>query len=136
MLLNFLQGLVSQSKFLKISMEECCILESILQNCNDWQSNASSLLQDFERVLDTTGVNAEMKDGLMSTIDHLIISIGSARNDGLSLGFHFHEISQLDNSCSVLSWCKRALSFCYFAPSFEVIIFFQFHIFAKFPVQF
>ncbi|KAH7550304.1 hypothetical protein JRO89_XS13G0168000 [Xanthoceras sorbifolium] len=115
--LEALKELVSQSKFLKISLEEIGILENILQNCEQWQLDASSLLQDVGCLLDTTGVG--MSNGLMSKIEHMVTSMESVTKAGLSLGFDFHEIPKLQKACSTLQWCNKTLSFCSFAPSFQ-----------------
>jgi len=44
----------------------------------------------------------------------------SVTKSGLSLGFDFREIPELQGDCSALQWCKKALSFCSGAPSLEV----------------
>lgn len=120
-----LQDLVSQSKFLKISLKEQTELEKVINNCERWQNHASSLLQDARCLLDTDDIGDGLSNSLVSKIEQLITSMESAANCGLSLGFDFHEISELQNACSTLHWCKKALSFLSVSPSLEVIICFS-----------
>lgn len=120
-----LQGLVSQSKFLKISLKEQIKLEKVLNNCENWQHHASSLLHDARCLLDTDGIGDGLSNSLVSKIEQLVTSMESTTNSGLTLGFDFHEIPELRNACSTLHWCKKALSFLSVAPSVEVIICFS-----------
>ncbi|KAK0586724.1 hypothetical protein LWI29_011387 [Acer saccharum] len=114
-----LKELVCRSKFLNISLEEKGILVKLLQNCEQWQLNASSLLQDVGCLLDTTSVADVLSNGLMSKIEHLVTSMESVTKAGLSIGFDFHEIPELQKASSTLRWCNKALSFRSFAPSFQ-----------------
>ncbi|KAK2664046.1 hypothetical protein Ddye_002620 [Dipteronia dyeriana] len=114
-----LKELVCRSKFLNISLEEKGILVKLLQSCEQWQLNASSLLQDVQCLLDTTSVADVLSNGLMSKIDHLVTSMESVTKAGLSIGFDFLEIPELQKASSTLRWCNKALSFRSFAPSFQ-----------------
>ncbi|KAJ0048148.1 hypothetical protein Pint_15199 [Pistacia integerrima] len=117
--LEALKELVSHSKILKISLEEQGTLETVLKNCEEWQHHASSLLQNAGCLLDTGNIGDGLSNGLTSKIQHLLTSMESIIKAGSSLGFDFHEIPKLQNACSTLQWCNKALSFCSFAPSFE-----------------
>ncbi|KAL9434409.1 hypothetical protein AB3S75_029115 [Citrus x aurantiifolia] len=117
--LESLKDLVSQSKFLKISLKEQTELEKVINNCERWQNHASSLLQDARCLLDKDDIGDGLSNSLVSKIEQLITSMESAANCGLSLGFDFHEISELQNACSTLHWCKKALSFLSVSPSLE-----------------
>ncbi|KAJ4712113.1 Transcription factor jumonji (JmjC) domain protein [Melia azedarach] len=114
-----LQDLVSQSRFLKISLEEQRMLEKVLKNCEEWQYHASSLLQDAGCLLNIDDIGDCLSNGLLSKIEQLVTSMESITNDGLSLGFDFHEIPKLQNACSMLRWCNKALTFFSAIPAFE-----------------
>lgn len=112
--------LVSQSKRLKISMEERRTLELVLNNCKIWEYEACSLLDDARHLFELDNTVHEISSDLMSRVEDLITRIQSAIASGVSLGFDFSDISKLEASCSTLRWCKRALSFCNYSPSLEV----------------
>ena len=114
--------LVSQSKLLKIFLEERRMLELVLKNCKLWECEASSLLDDSQCLFDLDNTVDGISSGLMFKVEDLIARIQSAITSGVSLGFDFKEISKLQASCSTLRWCKRALSFCDCSPSLEVTI--------------
>ncbi|XP_044485625.1 lysine-specific demethylase 5A isoform X2 [Mangifera indica] len=117
--LEALKELVSQSKILKISLEEQGMLETVLKNCEEWQHHACSLLQNAECLLGMSNIGDALSNVLTSKIQHLLSSMESIIKAGSSLGFDFHEIPKLQNACSTLQWCNKALSFCSVAPSFE-----------------
>ncbi|KAE8055327.1 hypothetical protein FH972_012174 [Carpinus fangiana] len=110
-----LQDLVSQSKVLKISLEESRVLEKVLKNCEEWEQEARSLLQDSGCLFGSSNIG----DGLISKMECIISKMECVTKSGLSLGFNFREIPELQGNCSALQWCKKALSFCSGAPSFE-----------------
>ncbi|KAF8412259.1 hypothetical protein HHK36_000220 [Tetracentron sinense] len=116
-----LKELVSQSKYLKISLEEPLMLQSILKDCVKWEHDACSLLDFAESLSNTFDIDARIADGLPTKIEGLIIRIWSAITDALSLGFDFFEIPKLQNALSTLQWCLRALSFCSSSPSLEEV---------------
>lgn len=96
------------------------MLQTILDNCKEWENDTSSLLKEAECLFDTATLDCGLTSDLTSNIDHLLSRIESAKEKGLSLGFDFKEIPVLEDTCSTLQWCKKALSFCSDAPSFEV----------------
>lgn len=112
--------LVSQSKHIKVSLEERGMLELVLKNCRIWGYEACSVLDDAQCLLDNS--LHEINSGLTCKVEDLIARIQSAIASGVSLGFDFNEISKLQASYSTLQWCKRALSFCNCSPSLEVTI--------------
>ncbi|KAM5572478.1 lysine-specific demethylase JMJ17 [Rosa sericea] len=114
-----LKELISESKNLKVSMKEIKILETVLMNCEEWEHDACSLLQDTRCLLDMTTVGEGISEGLISKIENLLARIGSMENTGLSLTFDFVELSKLKDACSLLQWCKKAISFCSAAPTLE-----------------
>ncbi|KAJ7952318.1 Transcription factor jumonji (JmjC) domain protein [Quillaja saponaria] len=117
-----LQMLVSQSKLLKISLEERRMLEIILENCKEWEYNAHSLLQDAWSLFELDDNFDGIRDGLTSEIESLITRIDSFSGSGLSLCFAFPQIAKLQHACVTLQWCKKTLSFHTLSPSLEDVL--------------
>lgn len=111
---------MSQSNLLKVSLKERRSLQTVLNNCKEWKHDACSLLQDALCLFDVANCGDGLAIGLTSDIENLLPRIESAKTNGLSLGFELNEIQKLEDACSTLQWCKKALSFCSVAPSFEV----------------
>lgn len=118
-----LQVLISESKDLKVSMKEIKILETVLRNCEEWKHDACSLLQDTRCLLDMATNGEGISEGLISKIEHVLARIGSMENTSLSLTFDFVELAKLKDACSLLQWCKKAISFCFAIPTLEVKLF-------------
>ncbi|PON84593.1 Autoimmune regulator [Trema orientale] len=114
-----LQDLVSQSKLLKASLRERRMLETVLEDSEEWKDNVCSLLQDTECLFDMTNICCGLISDLTSKIECLVTRIESVKKKGLSFGFDLDEIPKLEDACSTLQWCKRALSFCSSAPPFK-----------------
>ncbi|KAB1200329.1 Lysine-specific demethylase 5A [Morella rubra] len=114
-----LKELVSQSKLLKISLEESRVLETVWKNCREWEHDAWSLLQDAGCILDSSDIGDGIRNCLISKMESIISKMQSRIKSGLSLCFDFREIPELQGACSTLKWCKKALSFCSGAPAFE-----------------
>ncbi|CAL9030117.1 unnamed protein product [Prunus brigantina] len=114
-----LKELVSESKCINVSLKEKTMLETVLMNCEEWKHDACSLLQDISCLFDMRISGDGIRDGLISKIESLVKRIESMENTGLSLAFDFDELAKLKDVCSMLQWCKKALSFCSGAPSFE-----------------
>ncbi|OIV94904.1 hypothetical protein TanjilG_22101 [Lupinus angustifolius] len=117
-----LQMLVSQSKLLKISLEESRMLELVLKNCKAWEYKACSLLEDAQCLFELDNIVHGISSGLMSKVEDLIAGIQSAITSSILLGFDFNEIAKLQACCSTLQWCRRALSFCNHSPSLEEVL--------------
>ncbi|XP_022720178.1 lysine-specific demethylase 5B isoform X3 [Durio zibethinus] len=117
--LGDLKELVSQSRFLKITLEQQSLLEKVLEKCMKWQHDAYSLLQDVECLYDVTDIGDGRSNGLISKIEHLVNLLESAIKAGLSLGLDIPEIPKLQNASGTLHWCNKVLSFCYLTPSYE-----------------
>lgn len=114
-----LQDLVSQSKVLKLCLKERSLLETVLKDCEDWKNDAGSLLQDARYFFDMTNISDEFTGVLISRIESLVTRIESVKKTGLSFGLDLDEIPKLEDACSALQWCEKALSFCSNIPSFE-----------------
>ncbi|CAL0331986.1 unnamed protein product [Lupinus luteus] len=117
-----LQMLVSQSKLLKLSLEESRMIEVVLKNCKAWEYKACSLLDDAQSLFELDNIVHGISSGLMSKVEDLIVGIQSTITSGIVLGFDFNEITKLQASCSTLQWCRRALSFCNHSPSLEDVL--------------
>ncbi|XP_057978320.1 lysine-specific demethylase JMJ17 isoform X2 [Malania oleifera] len=116
-----LKELVCQSKLLKISLQERKMIQTVLQNCLNWEHGACSLLQDLECLFSLNSISSGAANGLISKIERLVTAVESITKDGLSLGFDFKEIPRLQNAHSSLQWCYKALSFCPIFPSLEEV---------------
>lgn len=101
------------------------MLETVFKDSEEWKNNACSLLQDTECLFDMKNICDGLIDGLALKVECLVIRIESLKKKGLSFGFDLDEIPKLEDACSTLHWCKRALSFCSGAPAFEVTFFFD-----------
>ncbi|CAJ2650651.1 unnamed protein product [Trifolium pratense] len=117
-----LQLLVSQSKHLKVSLEERRMLELVLNNCKKWECGAHSLLDDVQCLFELDNTVHGISSDLLFEVEDFIARIQSAIASGVSLGFDFSDISKLQASCSTLQWCKRALCFCNHFPSLEDVL--------------
>lgn len=120
-MLHISQELVSQSKLLKISLEESRVLETVLRNCKEWEHDACSALQDAMCIFDLSDMGDGMGKCLILKIESVVSKIESVIKSGSSLHFDFCEIPDLQGAHSTLQWCKKVLSFCSGAPAFEVI---------------
>lgn len=96
------------------------MLETVLKKCEEWEHEARSLLQDAGCIFGSSNIGDGIGDCLISKMECVSSKIESVTKSGLSLGFDFREIPELQGDCSALQWCKKALSFCSGAPSFEV----------------
>ncbi|KAL4603864.1 hypothetical protein ACB092_10G153600 [Castanea dentata] len=117
-LLEF-EELVSQSKHLKISLDERRVLETFLKKCEEWVCDACTLLQDVGRIFSMCNIGDGIGNCVISKMECMVSKVESTMKSGLSLGFDFCEIPELQDACSTLQWCKKALSFCSGAPAFE-----------------
>ncbi|XP_028088427.1 lysine-specific demethylase 5A isoform X1 [Camellia sinensis] len=116
-----LKELVSQSKLLKICLREQSMLQTVLDNCIEWQHEASSSLHAMACFLNTDTIDDAIASALISKIEQQVTSMESVIKAGLSLGLDFGEIPKLQDACSTLSWCFKALSFCSDDPQLEEI---------------
>ncbi|KAI8569526.1 hypothetical protein RHMOL_Rhmol02G0285500 [Rhododendron molle] len=114
-----LEELVSQSKLLKISLSERSMLQSVLDNCIEWQNDACSTLHAVACFLNTEITHNEIASGLLSKVKQQVTGMESIIKTGLSLGLDFSEIPKLEDASSTLHWCFKALSFCSVVPQLE-----------------
>lgn len=118
--LSILQELVSQSKFLKVTLEECRMLAMVLRNCEEWKHEANSLLQDIDHLFNASDIGDGLSNCLVSKIEQLVDRINTIITAGFSLGYDFCEITRLQSARSTLIWCNKVLSLCHTIPSYQV----------------
>lgn len=96
------------------------MLQTVLDNCIEWQNDASSTLHAVACFLNTEIPDNVIASGLVAEVKQQVIVLESFIKAGLSLGLDFCEIPKLQNACSTLRWCFKALSFCSVVPQLEV----------------
>ncbi|KAK1265891.1 putative lysine-specific demethylase JMJ14 [Acorus gramineus] len=111
-----LKELIIESKLLKVSLKAPETLGCILNDVEEWQHNARSLLADFESLFDLDNSISRIDDGLSSVIEQLLCKIASCRQSGLCLGFDLDEMQQLQDASSQMQWILKAISFCSRVP--------------------
>ncbi|CAI9094044.1 OLC1v1029693C1 [Oldenlandia corymbosa var. corymbosa] len=117
--LDTLKELVSESKLLKICLRERGMLQRVLENYTKWEANANSFLDDTVSLLDdNVGLSTEC---LVLKIKHQLSSLESIVEAGLSFRLEFALISKLQDACSTLRWCFKALAFCDLIPTFQEV---------------
>lgn len=121
-MLCVLQDLVLQSKLLKISLGERAMLETVLEKCEEWKNDACSFLEVAEGIFNMNDICNRIVNDITSKIEQLFTPIEFIIAAGIALQVDFVEIPKLQNACSRLRWCFKALSFCSIAPSLEVTL--------------
>ncbi|XP_047341100.1 lysine-specific demethylase 5B [Impatiens glandulifera] len=116
-----LKDLISESQYLKISLKEPSKLQEILNNCVQWEQNASLLLHDAISLLDIKCISDGTAVSLGSVIEKHVCAVESSINVGTSLGFDLSGVTRLQEACSVLCWCSKTLSFCSISPKLEEV---------------
>ncbi|KAL5718496.1 hypothetical protein ACHQM5_011393 [Ranunculus cassubicifolius] len=121
--LDALKEVIAQAKLLRVSLEEPDILEGILKECEAWKLDAQALLGCVKSLFDLSDIDSSVKEGLVDAerISHLLDRSQNATNAGLSLGFDFPEISELQKTSSRLEWCLNAVSFRSKIPLLEEV---------------
>lgn len=99
------------------------MVQSVLDNCIEWQNAACSTLNAVACFLNTEISHNEIASGLLSKVEQQATGMESVIKAGLSLGLDFCEIPKLEDACSTLHWCFKALSFCSVVPQLEVLLF-------------
>lgn len=115
---------------MKISLGERSTLQTILDNCIQWELDACSLLNDTECLLNVNDIRDGSSAGLVSKIERQVASLECVTKSDLCLHFDFVDTSKLKDACSTLQWCLKALSFCDVAPVIEVMdcLFMAYHV--------
>lgn len=114
-----------ESEHLKIHLEECSLLEKALKKGTNWEQDASFLLQNTEHLWNIDIIGEDSTSYLVPSLERQVLSIETAMKAGISLGLEFSMIPKLQDACSILKWCIKALSFSTIIPSCEVIILFS-----------
>lgn len=119
--LEHLKELISESKLLKISLQERNMLETVLGHCIVWEQKASSLLHDAVCLINEDALSEEISNTLIKKIECQLPLLKSTIEDGLSLKFEFQLISKLQDAHCTLQWCFKALSFSDVIPTLEEV---------------
>ncbi|XP_049378472.1 uncharacterized protein LOC125843295 [Solanum stenotomum] len=118
--IDTLKILVSESKLLKLSLRELLMIQTLLDTCTRWELDACSVLHDTECLLNDENTDDEILSRL-GKIEKQIQAIESVVEAGQGLGFKFDMVPKLQDACSTLRWCFRALSFATAIPTLEEV---------------
>lgn len=116
-----LKELVSESKSVKIYMEERSLLEDVLQKYMKWECNAYSALHDAESLLNILDVGDEISSGLVSKIADQTATMESIMKADSSLRFDSSVIPKLQETCALFSWCVKTFTFCAVVPTLKEV---------------
>ncbi|KAJ4954062.1 hypothetical protein NE237_030894 [Protea cynaroides] len=118
---DILKELVAESKLLRVSLKEPEMLQRLLERCEAWEHDVHSFLDCGKSMFNMKDIGIEIMNGLTERIEGLVTSIKIVTTAGLSLGFDFDEIPQLQNTASSLEWCLKVLSYCSCSPLLEEV---------------
>ncbi|KAL8053846.1 hypothetical protein ABFX02_05G100200 [Erythranthe guttata] len=118
---DVLKELVLESKDLKVHLEECSLLENILKKGMEWEQDASCLLQNAEQLRNINIIGEGSTSCLVPNLERQVLLIEAAMEAGISLGLEFNMTLKLQDACSMLKWCIKALSFSTSIPSHEEV---------------
>lgn len=96
------------------------MIQTLLDTCTRWEQDACSVLHDTEWLLNVETIDDEILSRL-DKVEKQIQAIDSFVETGQGLGFKFDMIPKLQDACSTLRWCFRALSFATEIPTLKVI---------------
>ncbi|XP_010545786.1 PREDICTED: lysine-specific demethylase 5C isoform X2 [Tarenaya hassleriana] len=116
-----LKDIVSQSRSLKVQLQEPQILERLLVNCEKWQCDTCQLLQETAHLLHKAKLDDVIHNTILPEIKNLISRLESAEKSGMDLGFNFDELPKLQTACSKLGWCCKTISLSCGTPFFEEV---------------
>lgn len=116
-----LKELVSESKLLKIYLEERSLLEEVLQNHIQWEYNAYSAMNDAESLLDILDVGDEIASNLIPKIADQVATMESIMKAELSLHFDSRVIPKLQETCAIFRWCLNVLTFRAVVPTLKEV---------------
>ncbi|XP_026448028.1 lysine-specific demethylase rbr-2-like isoform X1 [Papaver somniferum] len=114
-----LKELVSQSKLLKVCLEEPRMLQETLKDCESWLEDARALLEQADSFLMLHNVSVD--NGCHTRIVELLQLIQSVTMKGQLLGVDFDEIPKLQKVSSKLEWCLRAITSLLTTPSLKAV---------------
>ncbi|XP_071692833.1 lysine-specific demethylase JMJ17 [Rutidosis leptorrhynchoides] len=116
-----LKELVSESKSLKMYIEERSLLENVLKNHIQWEYKAYSALNDAELLLDILDVGDDISSNLVPKIADQITKMESIMNAELKLHFDSRAVPKLQETCAIFRWCFKALNFRAVVPTLEEV---------------
>lgn len=111
-----------ESEDLKVYLEECSLLKKILKKGVEWEQDANSLLQNAEHLWNIDIIGEGTTSCLILRLERQVLSIETAMKAGVSLGLEFSMIPKLQDACSTLKWCIKAISFSSIVPTRKVIL--------------
>ncbi|KAL8498431.1 hypothetical protein ACS0TY_021673 [Phlomoides rotata] len=109
--IDVLKGLVLESEDLKVYVEECAMLREVLKKSVEWEQDANYLLQNTENLWNIDIIGEGITSCLVPRLEHQVLLIETAMQAGVSLGPQFSLIQKLQDACSMLKWCIKAISF-------------------------
>lgn len=95
------------------------MIQTLLDTCIRWETDACSVLHDTQWLLNVENIDEILSN--LGKIEKQIQAIDSILTAGQGLGFKFDMVPKLQDACSTLRWCFRALSFATAIPTLEVI---------------
>ncbi|XP_020112554.1 uncharacterized protein LOC109727081 isoform X2 [Ananas comosus] len=111
-----LKDLVGQSRYLKVNLDTPQRLQNILLDVEKWMHKASNLLENIRSLLYMNDADFIVNNCLKTKIQQLLNEIDSTRKIGISLGFEFKELPELQHASLTMKWALVAISFCFMIP--------------------
>ncbi|KAJ0811132.1 putative transcription factor & chromatin remodeling JmjC-ARID family [Helianthus annuus] len=116
-----LKELVSESKLLKMYLEERVLLEDVLQKYTQWERDAFSALNDAEFYLNILDVGDKISFDVISTFKDHVTKMESIMENELPLRFDSIVIPKLRETCAFFNWCSKALIFRDSVPTLKEV---------------
>lgn len=116
-----LKDLVGQSRYLKVNLDTPQRLQNILLDVEKWMHKASNLLENIRSLLYMNDADFIVNNCLKTKIQQLLNEIDSTRKIGISLGFEFKELPELQHASLTMKWALVAISFCFMIPLLKVM---------------
>ncbi|KAG8382234.1 hypothetical protein BUALT_Bualt05G0055700 [Buddleja alternifolia] len=119
--INVLKELVFESEHLKVYLEERVLLENLLKKSVEWEQFACSLQKEAENLWNVDVIGGDITSCFVPRLESQVLSMESAMKAGMSFGLEFNIIPKLQDACSTLKWCIKALSFSAIDPTREEV---------------
>ncbi|GJT51304.1 lysine-specific demethylase 5D [Tanacetum coccineum] len=116
-----LKNLVSESKSLKILLEERSLLEDVLASFMQWETNAYSALDDAESLLNILDVSDEISSDLIFQIANHVATMESITKAEFTHRYDSRVVPKLQESFAVFHWCFRAVTLCDVNPTLKEV---------------
>lgn len=106
-------------------MDEFLLVEDILKKAVEWEQEAISLLHNAEYFWKIDSIGEDISNSFICELEQQVHLMDSAMKACSSLGLKFSLIPKLEDTCSNIKWCIKALSFPATVPTREVIYIFS-----------